>query len=241
MKKRLFSILFYAFFGFSSTILIVGASLLWLCTILFDKNQKALHYYTQFWGSLYIWIVPGWRVRVVDRHKIDPRQRYVMVSNHQSQLDILVLSSLFIPYKWVAKIEAFKIPIVGWNMRMNRYIPIRRGEKKSIARMMQLCDRAIKDGNSLMIFPEGTRSLNGILRPFKTGAFSIALKNKVPILPIVINGTREALPKNTLMLTSKCDMEVRILDPISYDVFKGMAVEEMANMVRELIGKSVKE
>ncbi len=239
--KRLFTILFFIFFGLSSSLLIVGAFLIWLFTILFDKRLKMLHLYTLFWSSLYLWVVPGWRVKVLNRHKIDPKETYVMVSNHQSQIDILVLSNLFTHFKWVSKIEAFKIPIIGWNMYMNNYIPIKRGDKKSIARMMSLCNKAIQNGNSLMIFPEGTRSKTGKLRTFKTGAFSIALSNKVTILPIAISGTRKVLPKDTLMFTSRCDMEVRILDPIPYQEFQHLDEESLAEEIRQRIGALVQE
>ena len=84
---------------------------------------------TCFWGSLYTWFNPAWPVKVVGREKIDPNETYVMVANHQSLLDIFVLFRLFRHFKWVSKIENFNIPCVGWNMRLNGYIELRRGDR----------------------------------------------------------------------------------------------------------------
>ena len=98
-------------------------------TVLFDRRLVLLHRFTCFWASLYTWLNPAWRVRIEGREKIRPRTAYVMVANHQSLLDILVLFRLFTHFKWVSKIENFRVPCVGWNMSLNRYIKLRRGDR----------------------------------------------------------------------------------------------------------------
>jgi len=104
---------------------------------------------------------------VEGREKIRRDATYVIVSNHQSQLDILVLFRLYVHFKWVSKSEIFKIPLIGWNMVMNRYIKLRRGDKESIAQMMADSEERLAEGSSIFIFPEGSRSPDGRLKPFK--------------------------------------------------------------------------
>ena len=158
----------------SSILLYPVALLVWAVTLPFDRRRVVLHRFTCFWASLYTWLNPAWRVRVTGRDKIRRGVTYVMVANHQSLLDILVLFRLFVHFKWVSKIENFRVPFIGWNMSLNRYIKLRRGSRDSVASMMQACGRTLAEGSSVMIFPEGTRSRDGRLQAFKPGAFSHA-------------------------------------------------------------------
>ena len=135
---------------------------------------------------------PLWHVTKTGREKIDPKKTYVVVSNHQSQLDILVAFGLFFHYKWVSKIEIFKLPFIGWNMILNDYIKLVRGDKDSVRRMLDHCRRSLGQGNSVWIFPEGSRSKDGNLRDFKHGAFILAKELNLPILPIAVSGTCHA-------------------------------------------------
>ena len=119
----------------------------------------------------------------------------MLTPNHQSQVDILVLFTLFRHFKWVAKSEAFQIPFIGWNMSLNRYIKLRRGDSGSAAAMLRVCRDNLSAGSSVAIFPEGTRSRDGRLRPFKHGAFSLAVDAGVPVVPIVVDGERMLVPR----------------------------------------------
>src|SRR5690606_31524813 len=169
-------------------------------TAAFDRRLAVLHQFTCFWGSLYTWVNPLWPVAVHGREKIRPGETYVMVANHLSLLDILVLFRLFRHFKWVSKIENFRVPCIGWNMTLNGYVPLVRGDTRSIAVMMDACRRSLKQGNPVMMFPEGTRSKDGKLRSFELGAFKLASEMSLPILPIVIEGTGNALPKAGFVL-----------------------------------------
>lgn len=235
------NILFFIFFWLACIILFPFFLLVWIATVAFDKRLTALHHLTNFWGSLFLWVAPSWKVKAISREKVDRNKAYVIVSNHQSQLDIFVAHWLFIHFKWVSKVEAFRIPLVGWTMRLNRYIELRRGDKESVTQMMADCERALMQGSSVFIFPEGTRSETGIMRKFRLGGFTIAKRVKVPILPVVINGTRKALPKNSLNLGNKCNITIKVLDEIPYGRFAEMDIEEIAEMVRELISAHVHE
>src|SRR6185369_1806471 len=133
--RRLGSTLFWIFLVVTSILLFPLALLIWALTVLFDRRLILLHRFTCFWASLYTWLNPAWRVRIEGRDRIAPNTAYVMVANHQSLLDILVLFRLFVHYKWVSKIENFRVPCVGWNMSLNRYIKLRRGSRESIDAM----------------------------------------------------------------------------------------------------------
>jgi 1-acyl-sn-glycerol-3-phosphate acyltransferase len=232
VRWRVLSVAFWLFMVLSSALLFPIAIAIWALTAPFDRRLVVLHRFTCFWASLYTWLNPAWRVRVEGREKVDPRAAYVMVANHQSFVDILVLFRLFVHFKWVSKIEMFRIPAIGWNMRLNRYIPLRRGQRDSIAEMMVACEKTLGEGNSVMMFPEGTRSADGRLKDFKHGAFTLALNSQVPILPIVVEGTARALPKHGFVLRGPHAIRIRILDPIPYASFAGTAVEALTQEIR---------
>src|SRR5512143_2470333 len=209
MLARFASALFWMFIVVTSLLLFPVALLIWALTVLFDRRLALLHRFTCFWASLYTWLNPAWRVHVEGRERIRPDVAYVMVANHQSLLDILVLFRLFVHFKWVSKIENFRVPCIGWNMSLNRYIKLRRGDRASVERMMQACERTLKEGNSIMMFPEGTRSADGRLRAFKHGAFTLAQRARRPLLPIVVEGTAHALPKHGVVLRGRHAIRVR--------------------------------
>ena len=239
--RRLFSLLFWAFVAASSIVLFLVALVIWAVTAPFDQRLVALHRFTCFWASLYSWLNPAWRVRVEGREKIRPGVAYVMVANHQSLLDILVLFRLFVHFKWVSKVEIFRVPCVGWNMRLNRYIALQRGDRASIAQMMADCERTLAEGSSVMIFPEGTRSHDGVLQPFKHGAFTLALRSGVPLLPIVVEGTSRALPKRGFVLQGRHHINIRVLDEIPFERFAEMPVEALTTTVRERFAAALHE
>ena len=177
MLRVLLSTLFWIFLGVSSIALFPVAVLIWLCTAPFDPRRAILHRFTCFWASLYTWLNPAWPVRIDGRERVRPGVTYVMVANHQSFLDILVLFRLFVHFKWVSKIEIFSVPLIGWNMSLNRYIRLKRGDRASIREMMTASEEALAGGSSIMMFPEGTRSADGRLKPFKPGAFVLAKRD----------------------------------------------------------------
>lgn len=201
----------------------------------FDKRLVILHMFTSFWASLYLWVMPAWSVTVAGREKIRRQAQYIIVSNHQSQLDILVAFRLFFPFKWVSKAEVFRLPFIGWNMYLNRYIGLKRGDRESIRQMMQACERALDAGCSLYFFPEGTRSRTGQMKPFKPGAFILAKQTQVPILPVIIDGTRAALPKYSLNFHGRHPIRIKVLDVIPPSDFTDLTIAQLSEMVRARI------
>ena len=141
---RVIAILYIAFVFLTSAFFFVIALAIWLATVLFDKRLWLLHRFTCLWASLYIWLMPPWSVSIQGKEHIDANETYIIVSNHQSLVDILVAFTLFTHFKWVSKAELFKIPLIGWNMSLNRYIRLRRGSNKSVKTMYKACEKHLK-------------------------------------------------------------------------------------------------
>jgi 1-acyl-sn-glycerol-3-phosphate acyltransferase len=241
MMKMLGSLFFWGFMVVSSVVIFPFALLIWAVTIRFDKRRFLLHRFTSLWASLYTWLNPAWRVRVVGRENLYEGGPTVLVANHRSLVDILVLFRLQSHFRWVSKQENFNVPFVGWNMTLCDYIPIERGKAGSVQAMMRHCDRALADGNSIFMFPEGTRSSTGRLRSFKPGAFQIAERNKVPIQPIIVRGTAEALPKRGFILQGRNDISIEILPVIPAHEVAACTAEEMLERVRAVVSDALKK
>jgi 1-acyl-sn-glycerol-3-phosphate acyltransferase len=235
MLNRLVSYFFLIFIALTSIPLYLIALLLRIVSYPFDRRLRLLHLFTCFWASIYTWMMPAWRIRIEGRENVRKDAAYVVVSNHQSQLDILIAFRLFFHFKWVSKIEMFRVPLIGWNMTLNRYIKLKRGDKESVAQMLRECETHLDERSSIFMFPEGTRSPDGEVKAFKLGAFQLAREKKVPILPIVISGTNKALPKYSMNFTGVQKIYIKIFDEIPYSAFEKLSAEDTAQMVRQFI------
>jgi 1-acyl-sn-glycerol-3-phosphate acyltransferase len=213
------------------TLALPVALLLWLIAIPFDRRRLMNNRWMVIQGIVLTKMSPFWKVVVDGREKIDQNQAYVIVPNHQSMLDIVFFNMLHHRLRWVSKIEVFKIPIVGWEMRMVKYIELVRGNKASVVRMMDKCVESLREGISVVIFPEGTRSLTGAIGKFKPGAFQIAVKTDKPLLPVLIDGTGDILPKKGFIFGNRSVVRIRVLDPIFPGNFKTGDPDELAAMV----------
>lgn len=241
MLDRTVSLLYLVFIMITCAILFVPALAIWFITLPFDRRKVILHLYTCFWGALYTWVFPSWRVHVFGRKNVRKKTVYIIVSNHQSQLDILLAFNLFKHFKWVSKAEVFKLPFVGWNMYLNRYVRLVRGDKESIEKMMIASEQRLREGSSVYFFPEGTRSMDGKVKKFKPGAFTLAHKLRLPIIPVAISGTCKALPKYSMNTKGIQHLYLDILEEIPYSEFASMSVEETSDMEREIITSRVEK
>jgi 1-acyl-sn-glycerol-3-phosphate acyltransferase len=208
------SVAFWVFIAVTCPVFFLGALLVWLVTLPFDRRRVILHLYSSAWAVFYIHVNPLWRLRITGRDRLPRHGAAVLVANHASLIDILVLFGLFRPFKWVSKQEIFRIPLIGWNMRLNDYVPLVRGSGDSVRRMMAHCDRLLAAGSPVMIFPEGRRTSDGTLQPFKIGAFDLAVRHGVPVFPVAVHGTRRALPRHGLVLREHVDARVDVLPPL---------------------------
>jgi 1-acyl-sn-glycerol-3-phosphate acyltransferase len=164
----------------------------------------------------------------------------VVVSNHESFVDILLISHLPWEMKWLSKIEILRIPVLGWNMVLAGDIPVERGTRKSAVKAMRRCAEILKRHVSIIIFPEGTRSTTSEMLPFKDGAFRLAIDARVPILPLAVRGTATALPKHGWRF-GRSRAEVRVLEPVETEGMTVADVEALKATVRDRIERARQE
>lgn len=234
LGRRLYSAAFWTFLVLSCPVFFVGALGVFAVTAPFDRDRRVLHLYSCFWAQFYFYINPLWRLRVEGRDKLPRRGPAVIVANHESLADILVLFGLYRPFKWVSKASVFKVPFVGWNMRLNGYVSLVRGDKSHIREMMEDCRAYLRRGVPVLLFPEGSRSDDGHVKAFKDGAFRLAAEEGCPVIPIALTGTARTLPKHGFVLRDAVDCRVRVLDaahPKDYDD----DVAQLRDHVRNLI------
>jgi 1-acyl-sn-glycerol-3-phosphate acyltransferase len=211
---RPFSVAYWAFICLTCPIFFVGALVIYALTLPFDRRKVVLHMYSCAWAVFYVYVNPLWKIRTTGREHLPWRGPAVIVANHASLVDILVLFDLMRPFKWVSKYENFKIPIVGWNMRMNGYVSLVRGDRDSGEKVLAECGELLRQGSPVLFFPEGTRSRDGELGDFKIGAFELAVEHGVPLIPVAVHGTGRALPKHGMILREHVDAHVEVLPPM---------------------------
>jgi 1-acyl-sn-glycerol-3-phosphate acyltransferase len=203
-----------------------------------DPN-KALQF-PSFWGRA-LCAIAGIRVRVTGRENIDPDKTYIFVGNHTSQTDIWTFQG-FIPHhiRWVAKKELFAIPLFGAAMRSVGFVSIDRARGRAAVKSLNDAAGQIAGGASVILFPEGTRSPDGRLRPFKTGAIMLAIKAGVPVVPVGFNGNHQVLPKGSLIARSG-PVELRIGTPIATTGFKAKDKQELALRLQQEVADLLDE
>jgi 1-acyl-sn-glycerol-3-phosphate acyltransferase len=177
---------------------------------------------------------PLWRFRTAGAMPADPRRPFVVVSNHESFADILLISHLPWEMKWLSKAELFRVPILGWMMQLAGDVPVKRGFGPSAIEAMTRCREILARRVSVMIFPEGTRSPTLELLPFKDGAFRLAIEAGVPILPLAVSGTGPALPKHDWRF-GRSAATVRVLEPVETAGLTVEQVPELKEKVRRMI------
>lgn len=222
MANAVFSACYWLFLGTTSVALYLGALVLCLATAPFDRNRTLLHRYTCWWARLYLRCLPGCRLVVEGRDKIAPHTPYVLVANHQSMADIMALSALAVPFKWVSKKEAFRLPCIGWNMVLNQYVCVDRGNVRSVRQTMALCRAWLGRGVPLLMFPEGHRSPTGDMIEFHGGAFKLAVEGGWAVVPVVVDGTLPVY-RGWRVRARPGRITIRVLDPIAPDEAGGRA------------------
>ena len=235
-----YNVYYWTYLVVSIVLLFFPALLIFLVTSPFDTRRRLLQSYTTWWGGHYLAWAPFAGVTIENRERAILPGACVYVANHQSMVDILAIFATRLPFLWVSKIENFYAPFLGWNMALNRYVALKRGYLPSIMRMVRTCNRRLQEGHNLFVFPEGTRSPTGEIRTFYSGAFRIAARNKVPIVPLVIEGSARVLPKGSFRIVPQ-RVVVRVLEPVDpasvnfdhrrlHDVVRARMVEELKRL-----------
>ncbi len=208
--------------------------IVWVVTTPFDKGRYWTGFVFRRLCLVHQWLNPLWKFRTTGLKVADPRHPYVMVSNHESFVDMLLISHLPFEMKWLSKETILKIPVAGWLMRMAGDVKVVRGNKESIVAAMAECSRVLDNKVSVMLFPEGTRTRDGSLGKFKDGAFRLAIEHQVPILPMVVDGTRTALAAGGWVM-NVTDAQVKVLEPVPTEGLTLVDVPALRERVRTLI------
>lgn len=212
-------------------------AVIFVCTAPFDPGRYTVGLWFRRSAIAIVALNPLWKFRTSGVRIRDPRRPYVAVANHESLADIFLISHLPWEMKWLSKEAIFRIPFVGWMMRMAGDVAVRRGERISRAEAMKACRDRLEKGVSVMIMPEGTRSRSGELQPFKDGAFRLAVEMGCPILPIAVAGTRGAMPKGSF-LVGRSWAEARVLPPVETGGLTVADVPALRDRVQRMIGEA---
>lgn len=212
--------------------LYVGA--IWLVTAPFDRGRYHAGRAFRQLAVTAVKLNPLWHFETDGQPPADPRHPYVAVSNHESYADIFLISHFPWEMKWLSKDTIFKIPIMGWMMRMAKDIPIKRGKRESVVSALQGCRDRLGRRVSVMIFPEGTRSRTEEMLPFKDGAFKLAIEAGVPILPIAVAGTRYCMAKGSFAFR-RARAKARVLPPIPTTGLTSADIAALRDRTRDVI------
>jgi 1-acyl-sn-glycerol-3-phosphate acyltransferase len=207
-----------------------------------DKPDGIYDKVPRWWSSAVLWAA-GIKVRVHGMENASSGVPHIFSSNHVSWFDVPSLARVLPRYKFVAKSELFKVPIFGGGMRAAGMIEIQRENRKAAFGAYDVAAERIRSGNSVVVFPEGTRGHAYPLRPFKKGPFVLAIAAGVPIVPIIVHGTIEIMPKGSLWVKPGT-VDIHLLEPVSttsvdYDHREALmhtVRTRMANAMRDLYG-----
>jgi 1-acyl-sn-glycerol-3-phosphate acyltransferase len=220
----------------SIIILVLGVAVtgyLSACAIIFgliSPGENKVHLIARIWAKTLL-LLSGTHVEVIGEENVLVGKPQIFMSNHQSDFDIFVVLG-FVPgqFRWIAKKELFKIPIFGGAMRNAGYIEIDRQNHEKALKSLDIAAQKIKEGKSVMTFPEGTRSKDGLLKPFKQGMFHLAIKAGVPIVPVCIIGAGAIMPRRSLRINPG---KVTLIIGKPIDV-TGYAIEDRAELIERV-------
>ena len=197
------------------------------------NRAKLVHAQCFWWSDALIALNPFWKLKVEGLENIDPLKTYVIVANHQSLADIIIIYQIRIYFKWVAKKELLKLPFIGGLLWVNDHVMLSREDMSSIKEVYRKAAEWLRAGVSMLFFPEGTRSGTDDMGEFKNGAFKLAIKEGKSILPVYIGGTREAIPKGGWVFKTNVSGRIVVLPPIDVSGFKTADFEALREITRE--------
>jgi 1-acyl-sn-glycerol-3-phosphate acyltransferase len=229
------SFIIWTFFFLTLIPLFLVYFLIWLITWSFDHQKRIPQAFLKLWTRVYLRVNPAWAFTIENIEGLPSCGPCIYIANHQSILDIALLMQLPVIFRWVSKIELSRVPFIGWVIWMNNHIMVRRGDKKSALKMAEACKDSLSQGISVFFFPEGTRSTQGKLMPFKEGAFILAKDTETPLVPLAIEGTGNALPRKSFRFQPRQVFTIRVLRIIDRQVIQANDPAQLAQLARDLI------
>lgn len=225
-----------------AVLIILWLPMLALCRLC---DPDPAHYYTGLLfrklGKAISKINPYWNITISGHVGINDRNPYVIVCNHLSQADIPLISNLPWEMKWVAKKELFDTPVVGWMMKLAGDISVNRRALLRKKATLETAGAYLSQKCSVIFFPEGTRSRNGKLNAFTTGAFELAVREQIPILPMVIDGTQTCLPKRSWKFGTAQNIRLKVMEPVPTEGLSERDVSELVSKVRDSMLKQLSQ
>ncbi|XVF89279.1 hypothetical protein PTKIN_Ptkin19aG0117100 [Pterospermum kingtungense] len=214
LSAKVRGVCFYAVTAIAAILLIGFMMVMHPFVLLFDRyRRKAQHFIAKLWAM--VTIAPFFKIEFEGLENLPSQDTpAVYVSNHQSFLDIYTLLTLGRSFKFISKTAIFLYPIIGWAMSMMGLIPLKRMDSRSQLDCLKRCMDLIRNGASVFFFPEGTRSKDGKLGDFKKGAFSVAAKTEVPVVPMTLIGTGKIMPAGMEGIVNSGSVKVVIHKPI---------------------------
>jgi len=217
--RAIASIFIWALTALMTLLVFLAILFIMLFLLPFDKKRRIVHAQGFWWADVIMGLNPFWHFKISGLEHIDPRKTYVIVANHQSIADIVIVYKTRMQFKWVAKESLFKIPVFGWCMSRTKHIRLARGEYSSVRDVYEQAAEWLQRGVSVLFFPEGTRSTTERINTFKSGAFKLAIKEKKPILPICIKGSRDLIPRGSWIFKSNASCKLKVLPEIDTTAF----------------------
>ncbi|HVO66094.1 MAG TPA: lysophospholipid acyltransferase family protein [Syntrophales bacterium] len=212
------------------------------CAVVFafiTPDENVIHRVANIWARMLL-ILTSIKVEIIGAENISKGSQ-IFMANHQSDFDIfIVLAHLPGQFRWIVKKELFNVPLFGKAMRNAGYIEIDRQNRERAMQSLDQAARKIREGKSVMSFPEGTRSRNGKIKPFKQGMFYLAIKSGVPIVPISIIGAGEIMPKRSLLI--KPGKITMVIDkPIDVSEYTIENRQDLIERVQNIITRNCEE
>jgi len=237
MKKILLSLLIWVVGSILTIILYLSMLLFTIILYPFDRKRALTHAQCFWWSDAVIGLNPYWKLNISGAENIDKKRAYIIIANHQSLADIVLAYQTKMQFKWVAKESLFKIPFVGWSMSLAKHIKLERGSFGSIKKVYREAAVWLRSGVSVLFFPEGTRSQTGKMGDFNNGAFKLAIKEHMPILPVLIEGTGTAIPKGSWIFTTKTSAKLKIFPAIETTAYQAADFAKLRDLAYSILEK----
>lgn len=231
----LITLYFWTAFLVTAPVGLLLGGLAFLVALPFDPDRRLVHAFLTRWCFDYLRLNPLWKVEVRFRDRI-PARPCVFILNHRSMADVVAAMGLYGTFKFVSKASLFRLPAVGWMMRLARYVELERGQLSSTRRMWAACRAFLERGVSILLFPEGTYATGpeGTLLPFRRGAFALAIELGVPIVPVTLEGTSSLVHEDGPWMNARARVRITVLPPLMPDAL-GTDAQALADRVRDLM------
>jgi 1-acyl-sn-glycerol-3-phosphate acyltransferase len=217
----------------------VPAALLTTFGGLFDRYGRRVYAISRLWSRTLLKTC-GVSIQINGLNQIDPKQRYIFMVNHQSNIDIPVLVEGLSGFqlRWLAKKELLWVPLFGWAVWAAKHITVNRSDRLDALRSLKKATQRLAGGISLVVFPEGTRSPDGRLLPFKRGGFWLAMQTRTPVVPVTIDGSHAILPKGGWRIRSG-EIRVTVGEPLTVESYRAGKLVAVSNQVRAIMAKQL--